>query len=960
MKVFLVKKLRQLFSVTLVAVLLLLNTQVVLFAKEEETEGNILPSASESFESYKNQYGSIGFAESDIILNENSVSSFTGVREECEGKPAFVLQEGDSIEFSTEIAKEAKYSLELTYCTLKGRGTDMVVSVWLDGSQPYEELNDITINRLWANKTEITRDNNDNDICPEQTEVFGWSTINLKSFTGYSDDNIFLVLHSGTNKIKIKAENESIAISGLRLVAQKEAVSYNEYKQSHSSVDSKLTANELEIIEAEKASIKSHAMIYPTSDTSSPGTSPSDPIKIRLNTLGQSNWRYSGQWVTWNVKAPKAGFYRISLKYRQNFLRGMSTARSLKINGELPFKEAETVYFPYNSGFEMKTISDAKGEPYLFYLNEGDNTITLEVVIGSISEILTKANSVVSDLNTMYRRIIMITGTSPDTFRDYYLDRDLPDMLGLFEKSANTLKECTKQLEKDSYRGSEAVFFEEVARMLENFIEEPDLIPKQLASYKNNISSLASMILGFKEQPLELDYIVISGTDAKLPKTKVGFFKTISFKIAAFLGSFFEDYNAVGNTGTTDGDNKTINVWANAELTGRDQLAILKRLIDNDFTVKNSINVDVSLVQDTTILTQAILAGTGPDVATFIAEFVPINFSMREALADLSKFDGFSEITEWFYPNAFTPYEYNGGIYALPETQIFNMLFYRTDVFEELKLEPPATWDEFLVVSSVLQKSNLEIGIPECVDYGGRSNAMMFETLVLQNGGKYYNDKNTKTCFDSNSALKAFLQWTSFYKDYSYPYAFDPYSRFRTGEMPLVIMPISFFNTISVASPEIKGKWSMAPIPGVRGADGSINNSQSSMGNCCMMTAKAKNKEECFAFMKWWVGAETQSNFGNQLEMQLGIGARYYTANKEAFSALPWNTAEQKVILSQWEKNVDVPIVPGDYYVTRNLLNAFRRTVYYSENAREVLNRYNNTINKEITRKREEYGLPIE
>ena len=39
------------------------------------------------------------------------------------------------------------------------------------------------------------------------------------------------------------------------------------------------------------------------------------------------------------------------------------------------------------------------------------------------------------------------------------------------------------------------------------------------------------------------------------------------------------------------------------------------------------------------------------------------------------------------------PYIYEGGVYAVPETQNFDMLFYRTDVFAELGLTPPETWE---------------------------------------------------------------------------------------------------------------------------------------------------------------------------------------------------------------------------------------------------------------------------
>ena len=53
----------------------------------------------------------------------------------------------------------------------------------------------------------------------------------------------------------------------------------------------------------------------------------------------------------------------------------------------------------------------------------------------------------------------------------------------------------------------------------------------------------------------------------------------------------------------------------------------------------------------------------------------------------------------------------------------------------------------------------------------------------------------------------------------------------------------------------------------------------------------------------------------------------------------------------------DLPEVPGGYYVTRNIDNAFRACVYRGENPREMLLKWTAETNKEISRKRREYGL---
>ena len=57
------------------------------------------------------------------------------------------------------------------------------------------------------------------------------------------------------------------------------------------------------------------------------------------------------------------------------------------------------------------------------------------------------------------------------------------------------------------------------------------------------------------------------------------------------------------------------------------------------------------------------------------------------------------------------------------------------------------------------------------------------------------------------------------------------------------------------------------------------------------------------------------------------------------------------------DEQVEIPIIPATYAVTRNLTNAFRTVVNDAENPRDTLIWYNKDINAEITRKLEDLGL---
>jgi hypothetical protein len=53
----------------------------------------------------------------------------------------------------------------------------------------------------------------------------------------------------------------------------------------------------------------------------------------------------------------------------------------------------------------------------------------------------------------------------------------------------------------------------------------------------------------------------------------------------------------------------------------------------------------------------------------------------------------------------------------------------------------------------------------------------------------------------------------------------------------------------------------------------------------------------------------------------------------------------------------DLREVPGSYFVSRCIDNAFRAVLYDGDNAREVFEREVEDINREIARKRKEFGL---
>jgi len=71
------------------------------------------------------------------------------------------------------------------------------------------------------------------------------------------------------------------------------------------------------------------------------------------------------------VQVEESGLYEIRLRCRQNYSQGFYSTRSLQIDGETPFAEAENLRFLYKRGWQMIALSDDAGIPYKFYFEAG-------------------------------------------------------------------------------------------------------------------------------------------------------------------------------------------------------------------------------------------------------------------------------------------------------------------------------------------------------------------------------------------------------------------------------------------------------------------------------------------------------------------------------------------------------------------------------------------------------------
>lgn len=867
-------------------------------------------------------------------------------------------QEG-SVSWTVNIPETGVYNIKMIYEALESNTNDVEFSLLIDGESPYATASRITLSKRWINESEIKQDSRQNDIRPGQISTPCWQETPLEDIDGLFNEPLEFYMEAGEHTITFESEKAEFAVKSFTFYQYEAPAAYT----APSDSDLTQAQGQKVTLEGETAAYKSSRTLYPTSDKSSYLTSSangSSPTKTRYNTIGSGSWTQSTQTVTWEFNVDKAGYYKIGIRGRQDQMRGMYSNRRLYVNGEVPCLEANQIKFYYDTDWSITTPKSENGDDLYFYLQAGTNTISLEAVPGEIGEIMGDLDELVYNINSYYRQIRQITGPDPDEYNNYMIDTAIPSIVPDFKEYAKTLRDKKAEIEKLSGSGgTEAETLEKMAIVLDKCIKKPDLIPEMMSQIKDNITSVSSFVNQYREQPLEVDMIEVATSDQDFTSCDKSFFGSLGFGFKGFIGSFFEDYNAL-----SDEDESAMECWV---MLGRDNAEALQQLISSEYNPTAKTKINLKLVQGGIV--EATFAGKGPDLALFMGGDFPIQLAARGVLTDLTTFSDFDEVKTRFADDATVLYQYNGGTYGLPCDQTFPMLFYRSDILSEYGIDPATdlnTWDGLLNCLPTLQRNYLEVGLilPVMTSTGGTTQVSAitepgntFAMLLLQQGLNYYNEEQTKTTFDTQEAVNAFDTWTKFYTTYSFQQTYDAFTRFRTGDMPVVIQNYTFYNQLSVAAPEIKGCWGFQPVPGTVQEDGTINHAANSNGSGAIIFTKAADQEGAWDFIKWFTSTDAQVKYGNNIESILGTMGRYATANEEALQQLSWTTSEVNLLLDQLNSQVEIPIIPASYGVTRNVMNAFRAVVNDYDNARDTLFWYNKDINDEITRKLEDLGL---
>lgn len=878
---------------------------------------------SEGFNTYKqylNQYGD------SIIPQEITVDVFSD---------EITIPAGEKKEFGFTVEYDGLYVLS---CEQKGEDEsgykDIEFSMQIDGEFPFDESRYLYFPKKWLVAKTRENDFMGNQLRPVLKELDEWYESEARSRASYVSDSIRFYLKAGAHTISLNPADYDLKLRNLVFISYEPPKPYTEPDVA----DYKMSAKPI-TIQAENALYRSSPSILEQIDRTSAATTPVCSGSDIYNTMGGSTWSERSSSVTWEFNVEQPGYYQLHMRALQDYGGGISSYRRIYIDDKIPFEEAQIITVPYSIKWQ-RVIAMAGDKPAWFYLDKGRHTITLECTLGEIEDLVEVTSNLLKDLNRVYRRIIMVITTNPDPYRDYDLTERIPEVFEEMTRIRKVLDTIAGYLiYKGGGSGSQTVLFERLGDQLKEFLKKPEKIQTELSYFQSNISAVGAWISERDSIPLELDWLEFVPVGASGSDIKVSAFTQIKHTVERVINSYTHDYNIFS---TSKPFYNSVDVWVN---TGRDQLQVINQLC-NEFAAEHQIGVNLKLVEPGTVM-MAVVAGTGPDVNIMGTVVEPINYAVRKAVISLNDFDGFDEVIKDFHPQLLTPLTFMGKTYALPETESFPVMFYRKDILEELGLKVPKTWDEIYDLIHDLQAHNMQFG--PYVD--------LYSVLLYQNGGEYYGNEGEYSLLNSYNSVKAFNQWARFFMDYGLPLEYDFLNRFRTGEVPIAIQEFGMCNSLAVFAPEIKNDWAMTLVPGTLKEDGTIDHSVNCGGTCAYIFSNCGDKDNSWKFLKWWISGKTQSSYATQIEILLGEHARHNVASISAFENQMWSRQQAEVLSRQRKWAKGIPQVPGSYFVSRHLNNAFRKVVYNSTDVRETLNEYTEIINKELSNKRREFGL---
>lgn len=197
---------------------------------------------------------------------------------------------------------------------------------------------------------------------------------------------------------------------------------------------------------------------------------------------------------------------------------------------------------------------------------------------------------------------------------------------------------------------------------------------------------------------------------------------------------------------------------------------------------------------------------------------------------------------------------YNGQQYAAPSTSDGGMLYYRSDLIDE----PPASWDEMMDMCSIADENDMACYAGQFNKYEGLT--VNASEAINGAGGSIVADDGTTPTVDSPDAAEGMSNLVEAYKNGNIPKEAIGYTEeegriaFQEGKLLFLRnWPYVYGLATNEESSRVKGKFDVAPIPGVDGVGASTLG-----GHNNAISAYSDNKATAIDFVNFILAEEQQ------------------------------------------------------------------------------------------------------
>ncbi len=923
-----------------------LRPAVALEAQEIfEVQSLILPSYQDTWQHWVSEgYDMIDTA--SHVFFPLDITEHTGTLITSEEQDRIHLDSGQSVFIDVSVETTGLYALQTTYISRTTSIKPIRARLSVNGRFPYDDATRYELPTLWQQDSQINQDRFGNDIVPRSTQVYQPLSFEFVDNVGLYQDPMLVLLEAGMNTLELNLIDGALDLLTFTVHGLPKLPSYDDYRQTHAGS----MPEGLIHLQGEDITLKNDPSIRSGNHRGLTVT-PFALMESRLNVLDGSTFSAGRQAVFYDIEVPQTGYYQLSFKVLQNGMINTHVYRDISINGTVPFAQARHIEIPFSRQFQYFTPEHA-GEPLLFYLEAGTQTIGLHVDMTSIRPVYLGILDLMRRMNQTTLDIQKVTGNQLDANRDWDLLDYMPDLVAELDRYIADLEAVYNAWVSYHGTGSSPIttaLRQSVDRM-RRIASEPDELPRNMNLFSVGSGSILALIGNvipmMIQSPLTIDAFYLHHPDAELPSLNVSLWRRAWVSVQRFFLSFFSDqYIDTPQEGELE-------VWVNR---GRAYVDLMQQMADSLYTPETGQRVRISLMPDENKLILANAAGAQPDLAMGVAAWRPFEFAVRNSLYDLRSFDTFDEVSQRFAPGSFVGLIYQEGVYALPETQNFQLLFYRKDVLETLELEVPDTWEDVILMLPELQRFGMNFYIPLANNAAFKS----FDTtypFIAQYRGNLFSEDGMSVAYDDPQTLAALQLMTRLFTTFAMPVEIGSfYQNFRYGNLPIGIGDFSMYVQLLNAAPEIAGLWDIALLPGVAHGD-EVDRSFVGAATVNVIFDDSRHKQEAWDFLSWWTDTDTQILYAENLLTTYGSAFLWNTANLDAFLGMSWDRNHQQVIYEQWSYVNDPVKVPGSYMVERELSNIWNRVVFDGVTLRTAVEDGAVIANREIRRKMMEFG----